>query len=757
MNHDIKKGMNLINFIFSLLLFSASTESCPVYNASQIQTYIVHVQGPRAARFLHNVDRKKWHRSFLPNATLYSGEPRLVYSYRNVINGFAARLTSDEVQAMESVEGFIHAQPDHRLSQSMTYSPKFLGLSQWEEGLWIDSSYGQGVIIGVIDGGIDPSHPSFRDDKSMPPPPAKWKGKCGFRQASLCNKKLIGAIAFNGGCRPQPLDSKHDGHGTHVAGIAAGGFVPDAHSLGQAKGSASGMAPSAHIAVYKVCFRRGCAASDVLAGIDQAISDGVDVLSISITHQRILPLYNDTLAIGSLAAIKSGILPCLSAGNLGPYKSLIVNDAPWILTAGASTMDRRIKVTVKLGNGVKLEGESAYQPRNFSSNSMLPLVFPGYNSRNGHRSCSKGSFGSINVKGKIVACKAEGIDNRKLGKFVKKAGGVAMIVMNPFFLGSTTFSQGHLLPSAHLRYPDALKVLSYLESNFTPTAAIIFEGTQFGTRPSPAVATFSSRGPSLINGGILKPDIIAPGTNILSSWPTKSKPHPSSSSSSAFNFLSGTSLAAPHIAGIAALIRHNHPLWSPAAIKSAIMTTANRIDPQKIPIADEYMGKAKVFAMGSGQVNPSAANDPGLVYDIQQSHYIRYLCSMGFTSKQVTVISRHETECTDVPDATVGDLNYPSISVSLGTGQKKTVWRTVTNVGEAEEVYTAKIEEPKGVRVIVSPYKLHFYKHGGQKKRFSIEFSIKGTPRAKGEFSEGQLLWISGKHEVRSPIAVSFG
>ncbi|ONK57370.1 uncharacterized protein A4U43_C10F19390 [Asparagus officinalis] len=453
----INKYINLVLF----LLLTASTNSFLLRNSTQIHTYIVHVQNPTGTKLLHDTDRENFHESFLPNATLYSGEPRLIYSYRDVISGFAARLTAEEVQAMESIDGFVHAQPDDRLSLATTYSPKFLGFSRWEEdGLWVDSSYGQGVIIGVIDGGIDPAHPSFNDNGSIPPPPAKWKGKCGFRQPSSCNKKLIGAISFR--------------------------------------------------------------------------------------------------------------------------------------------------------------------------------VFPGYKNQE-HRSCNNASFDSLNLRGKVVACKAEGIKNIEMGKFVAKAGGVAMVVMNPFYLGSTTFSEPHFLPSAHLRYADAMKVLSYLESNSTPTATIEFDGTNFGARPSPAVATFSSRGPSLINGGILKPDVIAPGANILSSWPT-------SSSSSAFNFLSGTSIATPHIAGIAALLRKNHPKWSPAAIKSAIMTTADRKDLEGNPIADEYnMCKGSVFALGSGQVNPSAANDPGLVYDIQpRQYYTRYLCSLGFTSKQLKVIAQHQ-------------------------------------------------------------------------------------------------------------------
>ncbi|KAG1353962.1 subtilisin-like protease SBT1.7 [Cocos nucifera] len=725
----------------------------PKANASQIQTYIVHLQRPPGGRFFHNSDWENWHKSFLPNITLDSGEPRLVYSYRDAIDGFAAKLTADEVLAMESIDGFLHAQLDEKLPLATTYTPSFLGLSQWD-GLWFESIYGNGVIVGVIDNGIAPNHPSFSDG-SMLPPPVKWNGTCYFLGKSFRSNKIIGAMAFHGGHKPLLIDDSDNGHGTHVAAIAAGSFVGDAKVLGNAYGRATGIAPKAHLAIYKVCWGDGCHASDVLAGIDQAIKDGVDVLSISIARDRAVPLMNDTIAIGSLAAIRKGILTCLPAGNFGPYKSLIFNDAPWILTVGASSIDRKIRATVKLGNGVELNGESGYQP-SATNSTFLPIIFPGNKSHGGRYGCKSGSFDGTDVRGKIVLCVGGDIENVDKGRLVKKAGGAAMIVLNPFELGSTTFAEVHVLPVAHVSYSNALKIISYLESTSTPTAKIIYNGMQFGARPSPAIASFSSRGPSLMNGGILKPDIIAPGVNILSAWPTEVGSDPNGSSTLDFNFLSGTSMATAHLSGIVALLKSTHPRWSPAVIKSAIMTTADKLDRSGRPIADEYDGSvASLFAMGAGLVNPSSANNPGLIYDLRPCDYTHYLCGMGYTDKQVMTITHRRVQCSKIANIDAEQLNYPSISATIGPNMRKNITRQVTNVGEAKSVYTLRIEEPKGVWMDVHPYKLQFSKRR-QKKRYYVELGTKGVPLGKGVVSEGQLIWVSCKHVVRSPVSVTF-
>ncbi|XP_020094972.1 subtilisin-like protease SBT1.2 [Ananas comosus] len=731
-----------------------------------MQVYIVHVQKPDSTSFRRFKDRKEWYASFLPNTTLDSGKPRMVYAYRHAISGFAAWLTSQEVEAMKSTDGVLVAYPDSEYDAQTTYTPQFLGLNAWEDGVWYDSQYGAGQVIGVIDSGFKPGHPSFRDT-DVNPPPETWNGSCYWKQ-SVCNNKLIGAVGYMSGRVVPPDDDS--GHGTHTASTAGGNFVDDAHVLGMARGTASGTAPKAHLAIYKVLHNNKTATgtvakaldSDTLRGIDEAIRNHVNVLSMSLGKVK-KPLYKNGIAIGSYVAITKGIVPVASAGNEGPYESLIGNDAPWILTVGASTTDRRIRAIVKLGNGMELFGETAYQPEGFNS-TQLPLVYPGVLQTQKTLNCKKGSMDTFDVKGKIVLCGVGQISSTEKGEVVKAAGGAAMIVMNRPWNGSTTPAKPHIIPAAHVSFTDAWKIVTYFNSTPNGTAAIIFNGTRVGVRPAPSVASFSSRGPSLMNGNIIKPDVIAPGVNVLAAWPFEVGPKPNHhlrASSHTFNFNSGTSMATPHVAGIVAMLRNNHPDWSPAAIKSAIMTTAYTVDADRNPIGDDFNSTgtpASAYAMGSGHVDPSAANDPGLIYDLHHYDYIHYLCGMGFTDKQVGAIGGGSVQCSKVRAISPEQLNYPSIAVYLSANTTEvTVNRTVTNVGDAVTTYNVKYDEPEGVRVDVAPDRLQFSR-SRQMKDFRVTLSIKpGRPtvRMAGQVVEGQMAWSSGKYYVRSPIAVT--
>ncbi|KAJ0972876.1 hypothetical protein J5N97_020835 [Dioscorea zingiberensis] len=241
---------------------------------NKIQTYIVHLAQPEGTGFLGDEELEKWHESFLPNSTLDSGEPRLVYSYSEVMTGFAARLTAHEVEAMQHMDGFLHAKPDVEHELETTYTPQFLGLSQ-ANGTWEKySNMGEGITIGVIDSGIPRHHPSFSDDK-MPAKKANWKGTCSFSNFT-CNNKIIGAVTFaSGKKKTPPVDT--GGHGSHVASIAAGNFVNDALDLGKFKYKASGMAPRAHLAIYKVC--PNCSDSDIIATFESRPSKMECILS----------------------------------------------------------------------------------------------------------------------------------------------------------------------------------------------------------------------------------------------------------------------------------------------------------------------------------------------------------------------------------------------------------------------------------------------------------------------------------------------
>ncbi|XP_072966063.1 subtilisin-like protease 4 [Typha angustifolia] len=722
----------------------------------QTHNYIVRVKKPKS---LTASDLRRWHESFLPNTTLDSGDPRLIYSYRDVISGFAARLTPEELIAMQAKAGVLDVQPEQVHQLQTTYTPEFLGLSQRNGGTWWNTGLGQGIIIGVIDTGITPTHPSFKDD-GMPPSPVRWKGRCRRTSGVTCNNKIIGAAAFNGTTVSTAIDT--DGHGTHVAGTAAGNFVNGANVLGTATGTAAGMAPRAHLAIYKVCHEHGCPGADILAAIDQAIADGVDVLSISIGSNTTYKFYWDPVAQGSLSALSYGIMTVTSAGNQGPNFETLSHDAPWVMAVGASATDRRISAIVKLGDGTELPGESAFQPSAFDSSTMLPLAFPGEFGDYNATFCVDGSLDYIDVRGKIVICSTGLTRNIEKGKVVYSAGGAAMILVNLPQQGYTTSPDAHVLPVANLGFRDGYEVQTYYYSlmnstTSTATATIIFGGTTFGNRPSPAVGAFSSRGPATKNGGIIKPDVLAPGVNILAAWPYDVGPNPSALATSTFNFLSGTSMAAPHVSGVVALIMNRHPSWPPAIIQSAIITSADDLNLDGGPIADQHTNKnASIFATGSGQVNPTAALDPGLVYDIKPNDYIGYVCGLGYTDDELELLYGRPINCLTTNTIHAWMLNYPSIQVSLPrSGGVVRIKRTATNVGDPRSFYRARITEPEGVRVDLSTYNLQF-SWLLEEKSFDVILRISPIGPGLRKYSDGKIEWVSYNRVVKNTIAVTF-
>lgn len=730
-----------------LTLIFLSSFSQQLVNGNELETYIVHVKQPETQVFT-----KDYHRSFLPLGIESSDDQRrLLYSYQNVLGGFAARLTKAEVEAMKKMNGFISARPQRMLHRKTTHTPTFLGLHQ-EMGIWKESNFGKGVIIGVIDSGITPGHPSFRS-YGMPPPPSKFKGKCELN-ATGCNNKLIGARAFNIAAVPD-VDEAHtpidiDGHGTHTASTAAGAFTYYANALGEASGTAVGIAPKAHLSIYKVCFGDPCPEADILAGIDAAIEDGVDVISISLGLDEPIPFFNDSTAIASFAAMQKGIFVSCAAGNSGPFNGTLSNEAPWILTVGASTHDRKIKAVAKLGNGAEFDGESLFQPKGFGS-TLMPLIYPSSTKNPDAALCGEGALNGTDVKGKVVVCmRGGGIGRVAKGEEVKRAGGAAMILLNTEDDGFTTAADAHALPAAHMSFVDGEKILAYINSTVVPMATILFKGTVIGDPTAPAISSFSSRGPSIQSPGILKPDIIGPGMNILAAWPFPLDSN--TNDKSTFNIISGTSMACPHLSGVAALLKSSHPYWSPAMIKSAIMTTADQVNVKGAPIVDQTHLPADVFATGAGHVNPSKANDPGLVYEIKPDDYIPYLCGLGYSNEQVGIIAHRPIKCLGVSKIPEGELNYPTFAVMLGPSQ--TFTRTVTNVGSPYSWYSVVVAAPKGVDVIVSPKKLYFSKVN-QQLTYSVTFKFNGEKT--GDFSQGYLAWVSTKHFVRSVISVRFG
>ncbi|CAL9130581.1 unnamed protein product [Musa acuminata var. zebrina] len=456
------------------------------------------------------------------------------------------------------------------------------------------------------------------------------------------------------------------------------------------------------------------------------------------------PIDDDLLAIGAFGAVKKGIFVSCAAGNSGPGERTVANEAPWLLTVAASTVDRSQRATVTLGDGQKFNGESLDQYPT-SSGSLLTLFHMDTDPY-----CK--SLNSSQVEGKAVACLVYRTPNYT-ATLVKAAGGVGVILISTEIEGYTILDNRCNFPAAIVSNEDGDRITSYATLATKPTVSITYDGTIIGTSPSPVVASFSSRGPSINVPGILKPDVSGPGVNILAAWPSDVVGGDGRMGRMTFNFESGTSMATPHLSGVAALLKSLHPCWSPAAIKSAIITTSDDKDGDGNQIMDQQHTTAGFFAMGAGHVNPSKAADPGLVYDLGIDDYIAYVCGK-FGNKGVRDIVRETTvDCGKINNITESELNYPSIVVAPKNGTAATVKRTVTNVGQAKSSYTVEVEVPETVSVTVRPPSLSF-SEVNQKMSFLVtaKWTTAGLPTRN---AEGNLKWVSGKRVVRSPLVVS--
>jgi len=613
---------------------------------------------------------------------------------------------------------------------------------------------------------------SFNDD-NLSPVPSTWKGSCEASRdfpASSCNKKIIGAKAFYKGYEAYldgPIDESEEsksprdteGHGSHTSSTAAGAVVSNASLFHYAQGEARGMATKARVAAYKICWQYGCFDSDILAAMDEAVADGVHVISLSVGASGYLPQYfRDSIALGAFGAARHNVLVSCSAGNSGPGPSTAVNIAPWILTVGASTIDRDFPATVVLGDGRVFRGVSLYYGESLPD-FKLPLI---YARDAGNRYCYMGSLQPSKVQGKIVVCDRGGNARVEKGSAVKLAGGLGMILTNPPENGEELLADAHLLAATMVGQIAGDAIKEYIRSSQYPTATIEFKGTVIGGSPSaPQVASFSSRGPNRLTPEILKPDVIAPGVNILAGWTGKVGPTDLDIDPRRveFNIISGTSMSCPHVSGIAALLRKAYPEWSPAAVKSALITTAYTVDNSGENIKDLGTGKdSNPFVHGAGHVDPNRALNPGLVYDSDIDDYLAFLCSIGYDAYQIAVFTRDPAanvcEEKEGKFASPGDLNYPSFAVQLGEGNNLVKYkRVVTNVGSVvDAVYTVKVNAPPGIAVTVSPTTLVFSAEN-KTQAFEVAFS-RITSQVSATF--GSIEWSDGSHVVRSPIAVTW-
>ncbi|BAH91622.1 Os02g0270933 [Oryza sativa Japonica Group] len=494
----------------------------------------------------------------------------IVYSYKHGFSGFAAMLTESQADELAKLPGVITVKPNTYHETHTTRSWDFLGLNYNEQSsLLKKAGYGEDVIVGV-DTGIWPESQSF-DDNSYGPVPARWKGKCQTGVAfntTGCNRKIIGARWYSSGVPDESLKGDYmsprdlNGHGTHTASTIAGKQVWNAshHRSGLAAGVARGGAPRARLAVYKACWGTAgtCSAAAVLAAVDDAINDGVDVLSLSLGIGSDIP--------GTLHAVASGMTVVFAGGNAGPAPQTVENVVPWVITVAATTIDRSFPTVVSLGNKEKLVGQSLNFNATKNNSNYHMLVFGS--------SCDEESLATVNVTGKIVLCyvpleaAATSSPNPAFGTAaigIAKGGAKGLIFAHQ---RTNVFDDlencNKILPAGCMMvdFEIAARIASYLNSTRKPVAKISRAVTVVGNGVlAPRIAAFSSRGPSIDFPGILKPDVAAPGVSILAAV------------GDSYKFMSGTSMACPHVSAVAALLKSVHPDWSPAMIKSAIITT----------------------------------------------------------------------------------------------------------------------------------------------------------------------------------------
>ncbi|XP_076927053.1 CO(2)-response secreted protease-like [Bidens hawaiensis] len=751
--------MKGLYFCCSLLFVTCLLGDIKADEAYNDGVYIVYMGSAAASRDNHNI-------------LLTSLEERksnaVLHNYQNSFLGFAAHLTKTEADDIAQRPGVVSVFPDPVLQLHTTRSWDFL---KYHSGVEIVSSHSakhsisaaSDTIIGIMDTGIWPESESFSDE-GFGPIPSKWKGTCMKSDdftAANCNRKLIGARYYTaGGGMSSPRD--HNGHGTHTASTAAGNTVHNASYYGLAIGSAKGGFPGSRIASYRVCGPRGCKGSNILAAFDDAIEDGVDVLSLSLGAS---PGYGpnfqrDPIAIGSFHATEKGITVICSAGNDGPLKGSVVNVAPWMLTVAASSIDRDFQVDIVLGDNTVIKG-GGINFGELQKSPAYPLLY-GITAKGNStiydegdaRNCIPRALDREKVKGNIILCENEQklyTAKQKLSG-VKRLGAIGMVFISDN--ARSVASSTGLFPVAAVSRKDGKKIISYAKKERNPMATILPTVSVTEYKPAPVVAYFSSRGPSYATKDILKPDVAAPGVAILASWPSqdsvgklagKNPPH--------FYILSGTSMACPHVSGLAAMIKSQNPNWSSSAIRSALMTTATQTNNMKTPITTTTGSIATPYDFGAGEVISSPLQ-PGLIYETETIDYLHFLCNIGYkvdTIKQISSTVPSDFTCpSNASHHLISNMNYPSIAISKFKDKEIKVTRRVTNVEDDETSYIVSVEAPNGLDVKVTPEKLEFSK---ENKKLSYEVVFRSDGGLETD-SFGAITWSNDKYRVRSPFVV---
>jgi len=687
-----------------------------------------------------------------------------VNDYVNALNGFSATLSHAQAIKVASSSGVALVLPDELQHKTTSSSPRFLGLTD-RGGAYASGYDGEGVVVGVIDTGVWPEHPSFADDGSytnpLPGLPCEF-GNTAHNASDVpftCNGKLVGAYQMLDtyraiiGAEPHEYDSARDddGHGTHTASTAAGNAGVAASIFGIPRGTVSGIAPRAHVIAYKGLGELGGFTSDLAAAIDQAVADGVDVINYSVGGGAGAVSADD---LAFLVAADAGVFVATSAGNSGPGAETVGSPAhvPWLTSVGASEQAKTYLAQIKTGDSTKWKSRWSHWSQKDKGIYQGASITPGTGGQfpfvdaadHGNELCDPNVTFTPAVTGAVVLCLRGGVARVEKSLAVSEQGGVGMVQYNVNDIQALV-TDNHYVPSALVTNSDGLALKAYIAEKGDEATVEITAGKQQKQKGN-KMADFSSRGPNFF-ADLIKPDVTAPGVNIMAgNTPTPILGAPGQ----LFQSISGTSMSSPHVAGLFALLKQAHPDWSAAMAKSALMTSA-RQDVRK----EDGQTRANPFDFGAGHVDPSGKTttlgsmfNPGLVYDAGFFEYLGFLCEEGPEVFADAAGTCAYLESQGIP-ITAENLNVPSIGVSEIPGVK-TVTRTVTNVSNKTSTYRADVDKPKGYDVKVTPNKLTLAP--GESATFEITFTNRKAPI--GEWRFGALTWESGKADVRSPIAV---
>jgi subtilisin family serine protease len=624
-------------------------------------------------------------------------------TYKTVYGGVEARVPANAVSRILAVPGVLAVQKDvaNKPTEATGAEAQFIGAANAWSSLGGSSKAGDGVIVGVIDTGIWPEHPSFAGNGLGAP---AHTYPCAFGASGnpddpsfACNNKLIGAYAFTQtyqavvGAGPSeycvqdgPCSTRDsEGHGTHTASTAAGDPVASAKLYGVERGPISGVAPGAKVIAYRVCLSGGCFSSDSIHAVQQAILDDVDVINYSISGGN--SPYTDSVELAFLNAFDAGISVNASAGNEGPGPATVAHASPWVTSVGASSSNRFFVSNLHLADGVAIYDKSgvtitdgiADKPVVVSTDTFCANPAP-----------------AATYAGKVVVCaRGAGIGRIQKGFNVMLGGAVGMILYNPTKLDVET--DNHFLPAIHLEGPNP-ELLAFLQAH--PNAKATWAtGVATATRGD-VMAAFSSRGPA---PDFLKPDVTAPGIQVLAGMTPKPEVGAvdSGKRGELYQAIAGTSMSGPHSAGASALVKAAHPEWSPAEIKSALMTSS-----VQDVVKEDGSTPADPFDMGAGSIRVDRALNPTVVFD---ETYANYVLSIGDPLGRI-------------------NLNLPSIDAPTMPGTVFTN-RTVTNVSGRDIQLNVGVAAPAGASIVVNGGKDIRVRRGGDAK-FGVIISAPNLP-----------------------------